>query len=73
MPRPAQIGSILLMHQETITPRPAPIDLIPPICQITLDLANVFGSTLLTEAPLAQIPLVQALSIPEHPIQVPTI
>ncbi len=73
MSRPAQIGSIPLMRQKTITSRPAHIDSIPPICQITPDPTNTLGSTPLTEAPLAQIPLVQALSTPEYPIQVPIV
>ena len=42
------------------------------MCQIIPNPANALGSTLPTEAPLAQIPLVQAPPTPEHPIQVPT-
>ncbi len=42
------------------------------MCQIIPDPANALGSTLPTDVPLAQIPLVQAPPTPEHPIQVPT-
>lgn len=53
------------IRQLSFTPRPT---------NITSDLSNAFGltpdPTLLIEALLAQIPLVQVLLSPVHPIQV---
>ncbi len=68
MLRPAQIDLIPLMRQETITPRPTHIGSIPPIRQIISDPTNALGLAPSIEVLLAQIPLVQALPTPEHPI-----
>ncbi len=57
----AKINPINDRRQQSFTPGPA---------NVTPNPANALGSAPPTEAPLVQIPLVQALPTPEHPIQV---